>query len=616
MHARRAHGNAAMHRKRSLDAREPILGLPSLPIIDPLLGPIVTPILGGGNGNGDGGSGNEGGQQSTTTQQQQPTTTAQPPPPTTTAPPNTGSGSGGTSGGGGTTTSPGNSNSNGNGGGNGSGNGNGNGNGSGNGTSSGTGTGNGNGSTGSGSNGNTNPNGNGNGTGNGNAGNSNIGGTTNNGSGSSNNNNNTGGTGNGQGTNASNGGGRASNAGADPTNGASQPLNSSPGVLAGVAPPPPHSSSTSAASTAAATGSGASSSSGISSGGSTGGSGGSSGGSGNTNTTPGGGNGGTTEEAGAASKPSHSLAPGAIAGIVLACLVGLLVILVLIRRRRLVQTRLRRRNQWSAVDSRSYDFGNVNSPDPTLRSARSSFATTYDQSFSSDFSHQDSQHPVPVPQMAELRDTHMAGTLNQRLSGTPTSPRSPPPPILVHIETTNDSHQLTRQDSNNSVRSITTDPYSQGQVVYLPIQDASGHSPATPMSVRPFSPSEAFSFPKPPTSAGGTTRESWASAPSHMSHEGVATMNPFADPQAAVSSPVIKRPFHPNRDDELAVAAGDRVSIIQVFDDGWVAVRKHEDIEGKGKGKAESAPGLIPADCFREQGQPMRPELLGVGHGM
>ncbi|KAL0066298.1 hypothetical protein AAF712_006729 [Marasmius tenuissimus] len=600
MQARRAHGNAAMRHRRSLDAREPVLGLPSLPIVDPLLNPIVTGLLGGGNGNGDGGNGNGGGQPSTTIQQQ-PTTTAQPPSstPTTTAPPNTGSGSSGTSGGGGTTTSPGNGNSNGNGSGNGSG--------SGNGAvmpmatamEMGMGMGLG------------------------------LGlimataalevGVT--------------------GTQIRTVMGMGLVMGTQVTVTVEErPIMVRAAVTTTTTPeerlyqwsiPTLEFESWSSCrrcaapqlivhicrKPAAVTGSGVSSSAGISSGGSTGGLGGSSGGSGNTNMPPGGGNGGTTEEAGAASKPSQSLAPGAIAGIVLASLAGLLVILVLIRRRRLIQTRLRRRNQWSAVDSRSYDFGNVNSPDPTLRSARSSFATTYDQSFPSDFSHQDPQSPVPVPQMAELRDTHMAGTLNQRLSGVPTSPRSPPPPILVHIETTNDSHQLTRQDSNNSVRSITTDPYSQGQVVYLPIQDASGHSPATPMSVRPFSPSEAFSFPKPPTSAG-TTRESWASAPSHMSQEGVATMNPFADPQAAVSSPVIKRPFHPNRDDELAVAAGDRVSIIQVFDDGWVAVRKHEDIEGKGKGKAESAPGLIPADCFREQGQPMRPELLGVGHGI
>ncbi|KAL0569121.1 hypothetical protein V5O48_012849 [Marasmius crinis-equi] len=599
MNARRR-GHAALQRvklsQRNIEEREPLLGLPSLPIIDPLLGPIVTPLLGGGgNGGGDGGQ-----QEPPTTQQQQPTTAA--PPPATTSPPNTGSGSGTGGGGGGgqsgqTTTQPGGGNEGGNssgstGGGNGNGNGNGNGSSNGNGGSNGNGQSNTGGNTGGTSNGGTGNGGNGGGGGSSTGGTQAHPGSSQAGSG---------------GTQLS--GSQSANASSRTgVSGSSQSTNTA--VLINAGSPPPSSTSHNADPTGRS-----SSSSGISSpGSSSSSSGGEGGGVGSGTGGGGGGGGGGSTQDGSGSGPDPSSAakkmePGAIAGIVLACLLCLLIIAVFIRRRRLIQTRLRRRNQWagSAVDSRSYDFNNQ-PPSEGIASARSSFATSYDRSVSS---------PVPgsdpfvlVPEMAELRDAHgLAGTYSQRTHNSPTSPRSPPPPILVNID--DDRHSLTRSDSNHSFRSITSDPYSQGQVLYVPQEGLGSSLTPSPMSVRPFSPTEAFSFPKPPSSANSGH---WDNAPRRSS--ALAT-NPFSDPQPESAGPAfsnveyVRRPFQPTRDDEVEVSAGDRVSIIELFDDGWAAVRKVEEHEGKGKAKASSAPGLIPIDCFREQGLPL-PDFLAT----
>jgi len=61
---------------------------------------------------------------------------------------------------------------------------------------------------------------------------------------------------------------------------------------------------------------------------------------------------------------------------------------------------------------------------------------------------------------------------------------------------------------------------------------------------------------------------------------------------------VIRRPFMPTMDDELAVLPGDQVRVMQAFDDGWAFVEK---MTGAGSDRNER--GLIPVDCLREAGQ-------------
>jgi hypothetical protein len=73
--------------------------------------------------------------------------------------------------------------------------------------------------------------------------------------------------------------------------------------------------------------------------------------------------------------------------------------------------------------------------------------------------------------------------------------------------------------------------------------------------------------------------------------------NPFNDPATNTefaSVELIRRPFVPTLDDELAVIPGDSVSVVKVFDDGWAYVEK---IGSAG------ARGLIPIDCMRDAGE-------------
>ncbi|KAI0042400.1 hypothetical protein FA95DRAFT_1500146 [Auriscalpium vulgare] len=105
------------------------------------------------------------------------------------------------------------------------------------------------------------------------------------------------------------------------------------------------------------------------------------------------------------------------------------------------------------------------------------------------------------------------------------------------------------------------------------------------MSVRPFSPSESFAFPKPPSSARPKSSE-----------------NPFDDPKAGATSSTdilpgsletVIRPFAPTLHDELSVDPGDLVTVVTAFDDGWAQVKK----------KIDGTTGLIPIDCFRSMGE-------------
>ncbi|KAI0352592.1 hypothetical protein OH77DRAFT_1359444, partial [Trametes cingulata] len=156
-------------------------------------------------------------------------------------------------------------------------------------------------------------------------------------------------------------------------------------------------------------------------------------------------------------------------------------------------------------------------------------------------------------------------------------------------------------------------------------------------SVRPFSPSETFSFPRPPQddahsrasgmmsgsvvsgsihSAAFFTAEDAPTAESPVAAAPIAAPeaeNPFLDftevarpPSASGASlesantanstplhfaPVetIMRPFVPTMDDEMGVVPGQEVRIVRRFDDGWAFA---EDV-------ARGAQGLIPIDCLR-----------------
>lgn len=327
---------------------------------------------------------------------------------------------------------------------------------------------------------------------------------------------------------------------------------------------------------------------------------------------------------------SHQLSSGAIAGIILVCLLFLIGLIVVLVRRRSIARRIERRKQWwfgksSALSSFSI-IGSVRdsqggSPHiPSRASARSSFATNFDQGLmfriDSPTSHADANTTFGTfpefPPMAEVRE---------RTS------------ILF-----SSASAVARRESMNSMTSGGSD--SDTQYLVVP-NDPNSRGVSSPMSVRPFSPSESFAFPKPPpcTEENASTfgfnghglispsssasliqihsppptfnsdlpppipATSYLLPPSASLPSSVAipntSSNPFADPVKPESYELetIRRPFTHSLDDELSVSIGDKIRVVKVFDDGWAFVEKH----GSSLDRKES--GLIPVDCLREAGQ-------------
>ncbi|KAK0434032.1 hypothetical protein EV421DRAFT_1993667 [Armillaria borealis] len=126
-----------------------------------------------------------------------------------------------------------------------------------------------------------------------------------------------------------------------------------------------------------------------------------------------------------------------------------------------------------------------------------------------------------------------------------------------------------------------------------------------------------LSFPKPPSNG------EWIQIPDRDSHGTALSSstemfppsptNPFSEPESPITpelSPIetIRRTFVPTLYDELSVAIGDRIRVLEVFDDGWAMVEKIPEGNGKGK-EVVLEPGLIPIDCLRMTGDPLPPFL-------
>ncbi|KAH9480868.1 hypothetical protein JR316_0007470 [Psilocybe cubensis] len=336
----------------------------------------------------------------------------------------------------------------------------------------------------------------------------------------------------------------------------------------------------------------------------------------------------------------HGLSGGAIAGIsilLLALLVGLVIFAV---RRRTRSQRHDQANRWWFTGKRnSQTYGDRNSKEiiaPGVRTARSSFATTVDHSNSSHGRQspgplsQDDFIIPPLPPMAEI------GRANGNV-----------PALTIDV-----SHFAPTPAIFEKRVSTCSQVSGESTSEYLVVHHRDSLNPGTPMSVRPFSPSESFSFPRPPDPVGD--RNSAYSRPSssgtlamlqagtHFSFHssnvpptpGLPTLivsqdnpinnvtdpfadnNPFEDPGPSAAVPeqafvsgnnggfaeteFICRPFVPTLSDELAVRPDDPVRILTTFDDGWALVEKirldtNEVLER----------GLIPIDCLRAPGQPL-----------
>ncbi|KAG6376850.1 hypothetical protein JVT61DRAFT_876 [Boletus reticuloceps] len=337
-----------------------------------------------------------------------------------------------------------------------------------------------------------------------------------------------------------------------------------------------------------------------------------------------------TISAAAAVSSGKRLSGGAIAGIIIVGLFFLFPLILLVVRRHSIARRLELRRRWwfgrsalghdsslSSGSTRSSMRSNGEVP-ASRQSARSSFATNFDHGlmFRIDTPSRLSLDLVPdLPPKAEVRERNS---------------------ILIST-----GGSVARRESMNSMLSNGSDPDAQ----YLTVSTGQDNlDPSTPMSVRPFSPSESFAFPKPPPSStvdsffisgtpGPASPRSSAATLVHLTTPSRAFMtdfpptistslrhqtstpslalspfvtapnpslDPFADPVRPEFSvvEVIRRPFAPTLDDELAVQPGDRVHVFQVFDDGWAFV---EGLSSTASERHER--GLIPVDCFRQVNQ-------------
>jgi hypothetical protein len=330
---------------------------------------------------------------------------------------------------------------------------------------------------------------------------------------------------------------------------------------------------------------------------------------------------------------SHPLSRGAIAGIVLVLLFVIAAIAFFVVRYR---NKIHRRQQ--TEQTHHWWFGDQNpanpaktsltsrttgrmSPEERLRmhSTRSSFGTSTDHDAARLDSNHHANEVLPSPVMTEVANSSLAFLSTEGIEDYQDSARS------AFLSTEGIENY---QDSAKSVHLSVPAPSKR---------ESDQSSLNGPMSVRPFSPTESFAFPKPPsehevqslnspikTTASKSPIASIRDAvrqPSESTTHSVRTHRSSSDPTAAPESgrskaftPIdetIRRPFVPIREDELPVTPGDFVRVIKLFDDGWCFC---EVIRGTGLGSS----GLIPTDCLREDGKPFPASLaakITIGGG-
>ncbi|KAI0631969.1 hypothetical protein C8Q77DRAFT_890897 [Trametes polyzona] len=329
----------------------------------------------------------------------------------------------------------------------------------------------------------------------------------------------------------------------------------------------------------------------------------------------------------------HGLSVGIIVAICVIVAVLALLFLAFCCRRRAIAKRLRRRRTWFTAGAYA---GNDEYRDASggggNRSARSSFATHFDRG----------NIPTPAPyidlpvsseEMSQVWPSNMSGSI--MLPPASRTVESLPSPT---IRAAPDRTSISSLSSGGGSRP----PSQSSQYLAAPDPAATEGSPygldfPSPFSVRPFSPSETFSFPRPPqddarsrasgivgssivsgsiSSAAFYTAEDQRQSAEHPPLS--PAENPFLDftevrppsPAPSSSAPsvehssaesanstaihfaateTIRRPFVPTMDDEVAVSPGQQVRILRRFDDGWA----YAELLGSG------TRGLIPIDTLR-----------------
>lgn len=327
------------------------------------------------------------------------------------------------------------------------------------------------------------------------------------------------------------------------------------------------------------------------------------------------------------SSASHGggLSTGVIAAI--AVIVGLLLLLLLVcvcRRRYMAKRKDRQRTWW--FGNKSSIFGSAagssyrDSGSPVPPSARSSFATTFDRG---QFTLPDEMPPfwnvdTPITKLEMPRGDIQEQQPEMEQVWTNNLSAITIPPAAT-ISSASSTSTIVRSPDRHQDWEGSSD--SHGTVVQVPAMLHSSDLdsptlPASPVLIRPFTPSETWSFPKPPRSTSSSSvlpGRPFSDAPSIKSESD----NPFADFSEAYSArtrdsasiitadtetamhfaPVetVCRPFVPTLPDEVAVSPGDQIHIMKSFDDGWAFA---ENLGTKQK-------GLLPVDCLRSMDEPL-----------
>lgn len=369
---------------------------------------------------------------------------------------------------------------------------------------------------------------------------------------------------------------------------------------------------------------------------------GTSGGSQGSGSGSGGGDGDGTNDGGSSSGGSggvtaghHGLSKGAIAGLAILAAVALVVLFVFISRRRSLCKRLARRKHLfrskepvspykpKGLSSSGY-FRNA------PPSVRSSFGTTYERD--------PFYAPFLPPHMIPMGTDWPLYIPTPEMSQTTPSPITAPPAAATTTTLLSPTVRNGNRTSSQSLISFESGSDHggvPGQVLAIPERAADSDSPlrsevATPVSVRPFSPTERWSFPMPPPSAASRQstphtsmspvqelQRSTTASSFHTAHE---DMDPFTDTSVgAVSADeshttetfvtvdtldtetgrsffnveTAHRPFVPTLRDEFAVTPGDQIRMLKKFDDGW----------GYADNLTTGTRGLFPIDCLREANQ-------------
>ncbi|KAF7792588.1 hypothetical protein EIP86_003682 [Pleurotus ostreatoroseus] len=338
----------------------------------------------------------------------------------------------------------------------------------------------------------------------------------------------------------------------------------------------------------------------------------------------------------------HGVSTGVIAAIAVVASLLLLGLVVFTCRRCFISKRSARRGHWFRAHS-VYGGGISSSGYFRQRapSVRSSFGTSYENQ-----PIPTSPPPIPTPSDWSPPSSPMAQTANRPVSYTVASKTASSSSATFH-----DASEMESLNGNSraSIHSRSSETFSTPQILFVPARGVANEgdesiltAPGTPISVRPFSPTERWSFPKPPSARlpdsalypahspaasptpGSMGTSDYVTAPDHG--------DPFADPDPDNSVdmhttesfntvdttsvhflPVetVFRPFVPTRDDELAVVSGDTVHVVKRYDDGWAyAVNR-----------STGQRGLFPIDCLRMADQDLpaflaakRISSYGVNH--